>query len=150
MRERKTFGLGVFVCIFNKDFSKIMLTRLNAAKRKRWGAEWSNVGGKIEFGEDSKQACIREANEETGLNINPKDLTLIDIKEAPNLLPHLHAIHFVYATTIRESSKIILNYESDSYGWFSFKKLPKGMFDSKKDILNWRNIAKSKLRKRHD
>ena len=147
MSGKNIVGLGVFVCIFNKDFSKIMLIRRNAEKRKRWGADWSNVGGKIEFGEESKQACIREVKEETRLKINHRNLTLIDVKETPHFLPHVHAIHFVYATTINEGSKIILNSESDGYGWFSIKKLPDKLLDSKKDILNWRTRSRSNANK---
>jgi len=72
--ENIRFGLGVFVLIFNKDFSKILLIKRNEEKRNKFGADWGNIGGKIEFRETSAQACAREIKEEIGLNLNPKKL----------------------------------------------------------------------------
>jgi len=110
LEEKNRFDLGVFVCVFNKDFSKILMLKRNAEKRRQGKADWGNVGGKIEFDETSAEACIREAKEETGLKLKRSDLTLIDVKETPHFLPHIHAIHFVYATSIKENSKIMLNF----------------------------------------
>jgi 8-oxo-dGTP diphosphatase len=141
--ENKRFGLGVFCMIFNKDFSKILLVKRNEEKRKKFGADWGNVGGRIEFGETSVQAAIRETKEEIGLNL--KKLKLIEIKEQPNYHPTVHGIQFIYVASIDEKEKITINGESDEYRWFSLKSLPDSMLDSKKDILNWWKIAKKKL-----
>ncbi len=143
MEPNKIFGLGVFVCVFNRNFSKIMLIKRNEEKRKKWNADWGNVGGKIEFGETSMQACIREAQEETGLNLDPSSLKSIYIKETPDFLPQVHAIHFVYAASIDENSKIVLNSESDGYEWFELENLPDRMIDSKEDIIKWWTLAKA-------
>jgi hypothetical protein len=39
MEKPTRFGLGVFVCIFNRDFSKILLLKRNEEKRKTWDAD---------------------------------------------------------------------------------------------------------------
>ena len=145
MKEKNRVGLGVFVCVFNKDLSKIMLIRRNTEKRKKWKADWGNVGGRIEFGETSVDACIREVREETGLKLKRSNLTLIHIKETPYLLPYLHAVHFVYVTSINENSKIVLNAESESYKWFKIGALPQKTLDKKKDIITWWKEAKQKI-----
>jgi len=140
--EDKRFGLGVFVCVFNKDFSKIMLIKRNKKKRKRWGSDWGNVGGIVEFGELLIDACIREAREEIGVNLNPEKLKLIEIKETPDFLPE---IHFVYAASVDENTEIIINHESEEYRWFDMKNLPDRMIDSKAEILGWWKRAKNGL-----
>ena len=142
------FGIGTFVCFFNKDYTKIMLLYRNAEKRAKWGADWGNVGGVVEFGETSMQGAIREVFEETGLKLKPEDLKLIAIKETLNFMPHLQSIHIVYSTTIEENAQIKLNahaktLESESYKWFDVDNLPERMLDPKEDIMKWRDIAKS-------
>jgi 8-oxo-dGTP pyrophosphatase MutT (NUDIX family) len=146
MENDNRFGLGVFVCVFNKDYSKIMLLFRNAEKRVRWGADWGNVGGVVEFGETTAQASIREVREEIGINLKTSDLSLVFVKETLDFLPHLQAVHFVYATTIDENKTIKLNRESDRYNWFKLSNLPEKMLDSKKDIIKWRNLARSDRR----
>ena len=142
------FGMGTFVCVFNKDYTKIMLLYRNAEKRAKWGADWGNVGGVVEFGETSMQGAIREVFEETGLKLRPEDLKLIAIKETLNFIPHLQAIHIIYGTAIEENAPIKLNahaetLESESYKWFDVDNLPERMLDPKEDIIKWRDIAKS-------
>lgn len=143
--ENKRFGLGVFCMIFNKDFSKILLVKRNEEKRKKFGADWGNIGGKIEFGEKSIQAVTREIKEEIGVKLNPKKLKLLEIKEMPNFFIDVHGIQFIYATSINEKEKIIINDESDEYRWFNIKNLPDKMIDSKKDILGWREKAREEI-----
>lgn len=147
--ENKRFGLGVFVCVFNRDFSKILLLKRNAEKRAKNGLDWGNIGGRVELGELLIDACVREANEEIGIDLNPKKLKLIEIKETPNFLPSVHAIHFVYTTSINEDEKICLNFncnnESEDYGWFELKNLPEKTLDPKGMLIKWSNVAKEKF-----
>ena len=145
--ENKKFSLGVFVCVFNKDFSKILLLKRNEAKRKRSGADWGNVGGMVELGERTAEACCREAREEIGVILPAEKLKLIEIKETPEFSNEVHAIHFVYATTIDENAKITLNDESDEYSWFSLNALPEKPLDSKEDVIRRSLIAKNIFRK---
>ena len=65
--ERK-FGIGVIVCIFNRDFSKIFLLKRNKAKRDLNKADWGNPGGRVEWGEKLAEACVREVKEECGVD----------------------------------------------------------------------------------
>ncbi len=135
--ENKRFGLGVFVCVFNKDFSKILLVKRNEEKRKKHGADWGNIGGKIEIGETSVQAGAREIKEEIGLKLKPSDLFLLQIKEQPNYHPTIHGIQFIYATQIDENTRIMINHEAEEYKWFDMKNLPEKMLDPKQEIIGW-------------
>jgi ADP-ribose pyrophosphatase YjhB (NUDIX family) len=137
------FGLGVIVCVFNRDFSKILLLKRNEEKRKKGVGEWGNIGGRIEFGEMSREASVREAREETGLELKPENLKLIEVLENPKIGPGWHAVHFVYSINIDENCPVCINQESDECGWFSINKLPEKMIDSKEFILDV--IKKSRL-----
>lgn len=52
--------------IINKDGKILMVKRA----KKEGDLLWVFPGGKIEDGETSEEACIREVYEETGLNVN--------------------------------------------------------------------------------
>jgi ADP-ribose pyrophosphatase YjhB (NUDIX family) len=142
--KNKIFGLGVFICLFNQNFEKILLLKRNKEKRIKSGIDWGNIGGRIEHGEVSIDACIRETKEEIGIDLEKSKIKFIEIKESPNFTEEIHALHFIYATSLNEKSKININEESDEYQWFHFSKLPENMFDKKEDILRIAKIAKEK------
>ena len=141
MVERK-FGLGVVICIFNKDFSKILLLKRNEEKRKKYKADWGNVGGRVELGEKLIDACLREAREEIGINLNSKNLKFLEIDENPYLTEIFHSIHFIYATTLDEDERIEINYGSDEYNWFKLDNLPKSMIDKPEKIRRFAKLAR--------
>ena len=148
MSDRK-FGLGVIVCLFNRDFSKILLLKRNEEKRNRNKADWRNVGGRVELGEKLVDACLREAKEEIEVNLNPEKLKLIEVKETPYLTDIFHAIHFIYAGILDENEKIILNFndehESDEYKWFNLKELPDKTLDPKEDLIKLSIMARKEF-----
>jgi len=149
--ENKRFGLGVIVCVFNKDFSRILLLKRNKEKRNINKADWGNVGGRVEWGEKLDEACIREAKEEIGINLNIKRLKIIEIKETTQnpIAPEVHFLHFVYATTIDENEKLTLNFncngESDCYEWFDLNELPDKTLDSKEHLIQLSITAKKEF-----
>jgi 8-oxo-dGTP pyrophosphatase MutT (NUDIX family) len=144
--NRVPVGLGVSIIIFNRDFSKILLFKRNEEKRKRWGKDWGNVGGRIESREHSLDAGIREANEEAGLELEKDKVTLIDVREMPNFTKTHHGIHFAYAAVIDESTPITINDESEEFRWFDFNSLPDSMLDPREFMLQVREKAKQILK----
>lgn len=134
MAGHNLFSLSTFIFIFNQDSSRILLIKRNEEKRKKWGFDWGIIGGKIDPGEYSVEAAIRETEEEIGLRLDPKELKLIDYEERPSQ-KHTSAVHFFYVVNINEDSKIIINDESDEYGWFEMDKLPDQMLDKPDTIF---------------
>lgn len=146
MDKNKTFGLGVYVYVFNRDFSKILLLKRSEEKRNRNKADWGNIGGIIEFGENSVDACVREAKEEINIELSKSKLRLLYVKESPHFRENIHALHFVYAVILDENENIKINEESEEAKWFDINNIPEKTLDKKEDILNSLKLAKSLLK----
>jgi 8-oxo-dGTP pyrophosphatase MutT (NUDIX family) len=129
---------GAYVCVFNEDFSKLLLLKRAADKGHKSGGKWGNVGGSVEPGETPLQACIRETMEETGLILKPENIVSVSIKRG---------VLYFFATSIPEDTKISINEESERYEWFLLENLPEKTLDKKNELLRWRDRAKSSLRK---
>ncbi|MEN7982347.1 MAG: NUDIX hydrolase [Nanoarchaeota archaeon] len=132
----KDTGRAVFLVIFNESNSKILLLKRNIQKRNFWKVSWGNVGGKVDPGECSKDAILRESLEEVGVKFNGDNLKLLHIKEIPHAKENWHPVHFFYGISIKEDEEIKVNKESDSHSWFCLNELPEDMFDSKEFILS--------------
>lgn len=61
----KIVGVGVAVLIWNEDEELLLGQR----KASHGTGTWSVPGGHMEFGETPEEACIREVQEETGLDL---------------------------------------------------------------------------------
>jgi ADP-ribose pyrophosphatase YjhB (NUDIX family) len=146
MEKLTRFGIGVFLFIFNKDFSKILLVRRNLEKRDKYGFAWGTVGGVLEFREYSIDGAIREAKEEIGVEFKKSEVKLMEVNELPHFTKEVHGIAFKYASVLDEKTKITINEESDGYQWFSLDNLPEDRtLDD--DILAIAKIAKRRFEK---
>ena len=98
--------------------SKILLGR----KKVRWGAgKWNGFGGKIEKGETSEEAAIRELREECGLYTHENFLEKVAvlklyINEDPKFLMHTYLVR-IWTGKPTESGEMIPQ-------WHSLKKIP--------------------------
>jgi 8-oxo-dGTP diphosphatase len=145
MAKPEKFGMAVFVFVFNKDFSKILLVKRNEEKKRKYGFYWGTVGGKIELGEFSDDGIIREAEEEIGVNLDKDKIRMLFVKEFPNFLNIVHSVIFFYGAVIDEHQKITINEESDGYQWFDVNKLPEDRSPDD-DISYILKVAKEKFR----
>jgi len=68
------FHLVVLVCVMNQR-GEFLLTK--RAPGKSWAGMWEFQGGCATAGDDSLSAAIREAKEETGLSLDPKNGELV-------------------------------------------------------------------------
>ena len=141
MEEKNKEHVGAYACVFNSDFSEMLL--LWRKKEERDGKVIKgrgNIGGSVEPGETALGACVREAREEIGIDFDPKKLIPVGSKTSHETSLRKWSIYF-YAASMDESSEIKLNDESRGYGWFDREELPDETLDSKEDILGWWELA---------
>lgn len=54
-----------------------LLIQKRAASKRRHPNVWCNIGGSVVSGENSRQGCVREVEEEVGIKLNAKDLVFL-------------------------------------------------------------------------
>jgi (d)CTP diphosphatase len=69
---KKVHATGI---LFEDENGRILVLRRNAESPE--GRTWGLVGGKLDEGEDSKTAAIRETQEEIGHIVQPDDLQFL-------------------------------------------------------------------------
>jgi isopentenyldiphosphate isomerase len=69
------YHLGASLWIINYDGN--LLIQKRAASKRRLPNVWCNIGGSVVSGENSRQGCVREVEEEIGIKVNSNDLILL-------------------------------------------------------------------------
>ena len=87
---------------------RILLCRISPAL-PRWVGQWTLPGGGIDFGEDPKDAMVREVEEETGLIVVPKDVATIDSLYADDPHEEFHGVRILYHLILQFFGMGILN-----------------------------------------
>lgn len=101
--------VGVF--IFNPAGELLLL------QSHKWPGKYVVPGGHVELGERIEDAAIREAQEETGLDIY--DLEFVNFQQFiydPSFWKPRHFIFFDYACRT-ESAEVRLNDEAEEHAW---------------------------------
>ena len=88
---------------------------------------WTVPGGKLDFGEGIAEGAAREAFEETGIKIDPKDLKLVSVGNERVPDAHFVTIGFICENFIGEA-KTMEPDEITEWKWFDLNDLPKPMF----------------------
>lgn len=105
--------VGVF--IFNKAGEVLLL------QSHKWPGKYVIPGGHVEVGERLEEAAIREAKEETGLDIY--DLRFVMFQEFihdPSFWKRKHFIFFDYACRT-DSLSVTLNDEAQAHVWVTLE-----------------------------
>ncbi len=113
--------VGIF--IFNSNGEVLLL------QSHKWPGAYVVPGGHVELGERLEETAIREAKEETGLDIY--DLKFIFFQEFvydPAFWKQRHFIFFDFAAKT-DSTEVELNDEAQEYIWIE----PEGALDLKLD-----------------
>ncbi len=105
-------------------------------KRKNPPSGWAIPGGFIDYGESAEQAAVREALEETGLEL--EDLRQFHTYSAPNRDPRHHTISVVF--TARSKDKPEAGDDAEEIGIFTRDNLPDNIaFDHRKILEDYFN-----------
>ena len=110
--SKKTPIATVGALIYNSKYEVLMI------KTDKWSGKWGIPGGKIEYGETSESALVREIAEETNLTIsNIKFIISQDSIESDEFFKPAHFILLNYTCTTNEDSNVELNEEAQEYCW---------------------------------
>ena len=106
--------VGIF--IFNQQGQLLLL------QSHKWPGVYVVPGGHVELGERLDETAVREAKEETGLDVY--DLKFINFQEFiydPAFWKQRHFIFFDYAAKTA-STEVVLNDEAQAYIWIEPKE----------------------------
>ena len=129
--------------IITNDDGKILLQR--RSDKDLWGLP----GGCQELGESFKDTIIREVKEETNLDVEEKDLELIDIVSGKNRMNSYPNGDIVINNTVlyyikHYTGELKWNEESKEIKFFELNKLPKNQNDS--DLIEVYKNYKKKMK----
>lgn len=125
---RKKPSLTVDVVIRRADGSVVLVKRKNPP----FQGFYALPGGFVEYGETVETAAVREAKEETGLDV--KILRLIGVYSDPQRDPRGHVVSIVY---LAEEEGGTMTASSDAQEVKAFKKIPEELaFDHRKILKN--------------
>ncbi len=126
--DRRTPLLAVDVIIRRSDGSIVLVKRKNPPFKNHYALP----GGFVEYGETVEAAAIREAKEETGLEVQL--LNLLGVYSEPERDPRGHVVSIVYlAKEVGGISKA----DSDAREVKAFERIPKQLaFDHRKILTD--------------
>lgn len=135
MEQQIKVGVGLY--IFNPQNQLLLGLR----KSEHSKGTWCPPGGHMEYGESNEQAAVREALEETGLQINPQDVTLQGVtndfyKESGKHYITLHLCCHKY----QGIPKIMEPNKCAEWKWFDINALPENLMLSNKNFLTQYDI----------
>jgi len=130
MSELPRVGVAI---IITRNKQVLLLKRKNV----HGSGSWSPPGGHLDFGESPEECAIREAKEETGL-----DVTDVKFRAVTNDLFEAEGKHYITLWMEGEctSGEAVVNapYEMSEVGWFAWDNLPETLF------LPFRNLLEGK------
>ena len=90
MADYKIPSLTTDIFIFDDDFNFILIKRKNDPYKDYWALP----GGFVEYGESVENAAVREAKEETSIDVELKDL--VNVYSKPDRDPRGHTITIAF------------------------------------------------------
>ena len=108
-------------------------TGIVLVKRKNPPIGWALPGGFLNYGESLEQAAIREAKEETNLDIQP--ISQLHTYSDPKRDPRGHTITTVYIA--KGYGKLKAKGDASKVGVFTKDNLPKLVFDHNKILEDY-------------
>lgn len=90
MAEYKIPSLTADIFIYDEDFNFILIKRKNNPYKDFWALP----GGFVEYGESVETAAVREAKEETSIDVELK--SLVNVYSKPDRDPRGHTVTVAY------------------------------------------------------
>lgn len=142
MQNKPNVGVGI---ITTKGKQVLLLRRKNVHGE----GSWSTPGGHLDFGESPEECAIREAKEETNLEIKVLNFVAVtnDVFEVENK-------HYITLWMESEYSsgepRLNAPYESDAMDWFCWDELPQPLFIPFQHLIKGQCYPPQSIVKRFD
>ncbi|AMD16669.1 DNA mismatch repair protein MutT [Methanobrevibacter sp. YE315] len=138
MTKYKIPSLTTDILIFDDDFNFILIKRKNDPYKDCWALP----GGFVEYGETVETAAVREAKEETSIDVELKDL--VNVYSNPDRDPRRHTVTIAY-TAKGDFNTRKADSDASDIGIFSAEELDEInlAFDHEKIIKDCLNKAKN-------
>jgi 8-oxo-dGTP diphosphatase len=107
---------------------------------ERSAGKWEMPGGKVEPGESSENAAIREIKEETNIKIKPKKLIPIDVMMSEYKTDKKCNY---YAYIVNKKDKIEVGSDAKKLEWFDVDNLPYMLWNGKDYVKKTLNIIEN-------
>jgi 8-oxo-dGTP diphosphatase len=101
---------------------------------------WALPGGFIDYGETCESAAIREAKEETNLDVTLTEL--IGVYSDPERDPRHHTMSVVYSAVAKDVSVLTAGDDAQSTRFYPLDALPHVVFDHNIIIADFANRLK--------
>lgn len=135
MAEYKNPSLTADIFIFDEDFNFILIKRLNDPYKDCWALP----GGFVEYGESVEDAAIREAKEETSIDVELLDL--VNVYSKPGRDPRRHIVTVAY-TAKGDFSQRMAESDAKDIDVFSYEDI-----DNIEIAFDHRKIIEDSLKK---
>ena len=121
--EKKT--IFVFKGIVFNNNHQVLIDNRKEKKLESADGKWELPGGKIEFGESPEEAVKREVYEETGYNVEVKQIvpySNVGVWEYKNCIQH--TIVFSYICKLKDENHINIKDKGiNEYRWINYDEL---------------------------
>jgi 8-oxo-dGTP diphosphatase len=134
LRQRNPYPT-VDIVIYHADRGIVLV------KRRFEPLGWALPGGFVEYGEMAEQAAIREAREETGLDVRLKKL--LGVYSDPGRDLRQHTISTVYYATAVNPDNIQGGDDAGEAHFFKFSELPALVFDHERIVEDFKKQLES-------
>jgi len=104
--------------------------RVVLIRRRNPPSGWALPGGFVDYGESVEQAAVREAAEETGLQVRLK--ALLGVYSHPERDPRQHTLSVVFLAEAEDLSQLAAGDDAGRIGLFSMDELPELAFDHRR------------------
>lgn len=137
MEDKPRPRVGVGIMVFKNN--KVLLGKRHPDPKKASSdlcgeGTWTMPGGKLDFGEELKEAAAREAFEETGIVINGDKTKVISVTNDTTQDKHYVTIGFICGD-FKNEPKVMEPEEITEWTWFSLDNLPTPIYPPSLKII---------------
>jgi len=117
---------AVIFCKHDSTLSVLLIQRKNPP----FQGDWALPGGFVEEAEDLVKSCTRELKEETGLDVNDRELRQVAAFGSPGRDPRGRTVTIAFTTELEGQPPEIKGGDDAAFArWWPVKELPKLAFD---------------------